>query len=66
MAFYPKLRKIYAFQMKNNLKGYQTPLSNYQVTVDEIERLTGYDFFERLDDEDEVRLESKLKEFNNN
>lgn len=63
IVFYPKLRKMYAFKMGNNKSKYQKPLSNYQLTVNELEKLTQHDFFERLEDKCEERLESKLLKF---
>jgi len=60
VVFYPDLAKIYAFRMENNTAFYQKPMKNYQLTVDELEALSGYDFFERLEDKIEEKLESKL------
>lgn len=63
IAFYPRLGKIYAFLMNNSSEEYRPPFSNYQLTVDQLEKETGCDFFERLTDEDETKLESKIKKF---
>lgn len=38
----------------------QEPFRNYAVTVDEVERLTGHDFFSELDDDVEARIESSF------
>ena len=40
-------------------KGHQQPMQDAVHSVDEIERLTGYDFFADLDDATEKRVESK-------
>lgn len=37
------------------------PLSSFAVTVDEVERRTGFDFFGFLEDEQEAALESRLE-----
>lgn len=63
IAFFPKLRKMYAFKMENSTAKYQKPLSSYQLTVDELEKLSQQDFFERLEDKTEEKLESKLLKF---
>jgi len=39
------------------------PLNSFAVTVDEVERLTGFDFFAFLEDEEEAALESRLERF---
>ncbi len=39
------------------------PLNLFAVTVDEVERRTGFDFFAFLDDADEDALESRLEQF---
>jgi endonuclease G len=36
------------------------PIEHYAVSVDEVERITGLDFFNRLDDEREAALENKI------
>jgi endonuclease G len=60
IIFYPELGKMYAVKMGNNTLKFSGVFKDYQLTVDEIEQLTGYDFFERLADEDELKLESKI------
>jgi len=40
-------------------RGTKQPLKNFAVTVDEVERLTGLDFFNKLDDRSENKLESR-------
>ncbi len=63
IAFFPKLRKVFAFKMENTTSRYQPPLSNYQLTVNELERQSGLDFFERIENKAEEKLESKLLKF---
>jgi endonuclease G len=36
------------------------PLTDFAVTTDEVEKLTGYDFFSQLPDEIEINLENKI------
>lgn len=42
-----------------NEKKVKEPLTTYLVSVDEVEKKTGLDFFSKLDDEVESQLESK-------
>ncbi len=59
IAYFPDEQIMLAFLIPNfSQKGkkYQT----FQVTVDELERITGTDFFKELDDEVEDSLESEL------
>jgi endonuclease G len=37
------------------------PLNSFAVTVDEVERRTGFDFFSFLEDAEEAALESRLE-----
>lgn len=41
-------------------EGHHHPLTHYQTTVDEIESITGYDFFTKLPDSEEAKLESVI------
>lgn len=58
--------KMIAFLLPH--KDSNKPLYEFVVTVDELERLTGIDFFPELDDKTEIRLEasSSYKEWNFN
>ena len=47
------------FIMPNRRLDY--PLESYAVTIDEVERRTGLDFFHRLADDQEARIESRLQ-----
>lgn len=53
---YPKAPKAYAF-IFNNAAG-SRPLTYYQVTVDQAEKVTGMDFFSALPDKVEKRIEA--------
>jgi endonuclease G len=53
----PELKGI-GFILPN--KGSAKPLSNYAVTIDKVERVTGIDFFHSLADEIEETVESTL------
>jgi len=54
----PRNQKIIAFLMAN--EKLDLPIEKYIVTVDEIESLTGIDFYHQLDDELEEKLESTI------
>ncbi|MEQ8910296.1 MAG: DNA/RNA non-specific endonuclease [Vicingaceae bacterium] len=60
IAFYPDSMRMYAFRMNNSTEEYSGSLESYQFTVDELEALSQVDFFEKLKDEDESRLESEI------
>lgn len=53
----PEIKAI-AFLMEN--EGSQQPLQSFVVSIDEIERITGIDFFHALPDELENRLEASI------
>ncbi len=53
---YPKQPKAYGFIFKNEAGSH--PLSYYQLTVDEVEKATGMDFFSKLPDEVESKIEA--------
>ncbi len=48
--------RVLAFLVPQNVKGSE-PLGNFVVTVDEVENLTGFDFYKLLPDEIEQQLE---------
>jgi len=54
----PRNQKIIAFLMAN--EKLDLPIEKYIVTVDEIESLTGIDFYHQLDDELEEKMESTI------
>ena len=51
--------KLLAFLVPQDVRG-DEPLDDFLVNVDEVERLTGLDFFAALPDEEEDRLESAV------
>lgn len=54
---YPKSPKAYGFVYKNEAGS--RPMKSYQLTVDEVERITGMDFFPALPDNVENRIEAE-------
>jgi endonuclease G, mitochondrial len=56
MDLYGDERKGIAFIMQNGVNEY--PVASYATTINEVERLTGIDFFASLPDDEEERLES--------
>ncbi|MCE7996910.1 MAG: DNA/RNA non-specific endonuclease [Roseivirga sp.] len=63
LVYYPKTSHMFAFLLDNRLGKYPGDLSQYQKTVDDIEALTQEDFFDRLDDALEDKLEKKRLTF---
>lgn len=61
IVFYPDSMKMYAFRMNNSNEAYSGSLQDYQLTVDELETLSQEDYFEKLKDADENRLESEIQ-----
>lgn len=55
----PSLKGI-AFLMPNEIS--TKPMMDYATTIDEIEKITGIDFFTEIADEDEAKLESSFDE----
>ncbi len=55
---YPKHTKAYGFIFRNQAGSHS--LSHYQTTVDEVERATGMDFFSKLPDKVEKRVEAEM------
>lgn len=63
-AFYkiivaPEAKKALAFIMPQSVRG-DEPLDHYLTSVDSIEKRTGFDFFQELDDAEENRLEAEV------
>ncbi len=54
----PNQPKAIAFLIPN--KGTNAPLANFATTIDEVERITGIDFFPALEDNIENQLEAEL------
>ena len=51
--------KLLAFIMPQNVRGNES-LSKYVVSIDEVEKLTGFDFFHKLEDKLQDKLESEI------
>ncbi len=58
LIYFPEKKLMYAFMLSNHLNFYSNDLTEYQVKVNDIEKITGEDFFDKLDDEIENKLES--------
>ena len=62
--YFKELEIMYAFLFDNNVQHYEGDLYEFQVSVDDIERISKQDFFDLLDDEIENKLESQIENFN--
>lgn len=60
VAYFPQAGLMKAFLIDNRSYDKNYHYSDFLVTVDEVEALTGYDFFSELPDPEETRLESTL------
>ena len=56
-------KSMYAAIVPNAASARRRSLDEFTTTVDEVERLTGLDFFTELDDGEERRLESFRRRF---
>lgn len=61
IVYFPKSERMLAYLIENKQYPY-TPLNEFHVTVDEVESLSGFDFFADLPDVLENSLESQLFE----
>ena len=57
IAYYPEARFMEAYLIPNESQRGR-PISDFKVTVDEVETLTGFDFYSGLNDDLEVILET--------
>lgn len=64
IAYFEKRKIMYAFMFDNTIDRYDGDVTDFQVTVDFIEQITGEDFFDLLDDDFEAKLESVLIKMN--
>ena len=55
--------KMFAFMFDHSVDRYYGTISDFQVSVNDIEKITGEDFFDKLDDPIEDQLESMIKVF---
>jgi endonuclease G len=62
LAVHAGRRTMFAAIIPNDRNPPQ-PLNFFAVTVDEVERRSGFDFFDFLEDEEEAALESRLERF---
>lgn len=59
IVFWPETLKVIAFMIANEAP-HSNELSDYQVSINELEQLTGLDFFAYLEDHIEERIESTI------
>ncbi len=59
IIYWPQTHDVYAFLMKNSAP-HSKLLKDFQVSVDELEELTGLDFFSSLEDSIEDEVEKKI------
>ncbi len=64
IAYFEKQKQMFAFMFDNTIESYVGDITDFQVTVDFIESITGEDFFDLLDDSIEAKLESVILKFN--
>lgn len=63
IIYFSQTNLMFAFMFDNNIGSYLSDLNDYQIKVDELERITGQDFFECLEDSLENKLESTILPF---
>ncbi|GAB5526507.1 MAG: hypothetical protein Roseis2KO_43790 [Roseivirga sp.] len=63
IAFYPQLGQMFGLVLDNTAAEYAKDLFHFQKSIDAIELLTGEDFFEKLDDNIESKLEKQVSKF---
>ncbi len=64
IVYFEKQKQMYAFMFDNTIERYVGDITDFQVTVDFIEHITGEDFFDLIDDEIEAKTESVIVKFN--
>ncbi len=60
LAYFPKARMMLAFLVENRAYDSKVKIEQVQVTVRQVEEVTGYDFFSELPDELEDQLETQI------
>ncbi len=60
LVYFPQKKEMYAFMFDNTIASYHAALRHFQVTVDEIELITGEDFFDGVEEALEQELEGKV------
>ena len=64
IVYFEKQKQMFAFMFDNTIERYVGDITDFQVTVDFIEQITGEDFFDLLDDVIEDKIESVNVKFN--
>ena len=64
IVYFEKQKQMFAFMFDNTIERYVGDVTDFQVTVDFIEQITGEDFFDLLDDVIEAKMESVVVKFN--
>lgn len=64
ILYFESKKSMFAFLFDHTVNQYLGEITDFQVTVDEIEKITGEDFFDLLDDDLEAILESVILKFN--
>jgi endonuclease G, mitochondrial len=63
IVYFDKRKTMFSFMFDNTVDQYVGDITDYQVTVDFIEQITGEDFFDLLEDDVESKLESVILNF---
>jgi endonuclease G len=64
ILYFESKKSMFAFLFDHTVNQYMGEITDFQVTVDEIEQITGENFFDLLDDDLEAKLESVIVKFN--
>ena len=64
IIYFESKKIMYAFLFDNTVDIYEGDITDFQVTVDYIEKITGEDFFDLLSDDKEEEMESIIVKFN--
>lgn len=64
IVYFESRKVMYAFLFDNMVNSYEGNITNFQVSVDFIEQITGEDFFDLLDNEIEIKMESLIVKLN--
>jgi len=63
ILYFESKKSMFAFLFDHTVDQYMGEITDFQVTVDEIEQITGENFFDLLDDDFEAKLESVIVKF---
>jgi endonuclease G len=64
IVYFESRKTMFAFLFDNTVDKYEGAITDFQVSVDFIEQITGEDFFDLLDDAMEAKMESVVAKFN--